>query len=206
MKCKGDRYQGLKCCPHAYGLEGFCRDFPSADSCSSSKKITGLSLVELMVTLSIFVILIAASAPPLKGLIITNRIANVADELYGSIMLARSEAIKRRQTVALCSTVNNQTCNTASTGWQSGWLIFTDAAEDGLLNDNDVLLRRVSEPSELLSIAWNRGYSLRFNSRGQTKQAGTFKVCDQTGSSQQPVAIVISRSGRMRVEELDACS
>ena len=204
MLCKFDRYLGLKSGFQAVGMP-HCSP-PFTFSLSKSVKLSGLSLIELLVTLSIFVILIATSAPVLKTLIVNNRVATAADELYGSIMLARSEAIKRRHPVALCSTVDNRTCDEANTGWQSGWLVFTDAAKDDLLNDDDVLLRRVSGQAQLLSIVWNRGFSLGFNSQGQTSKAGTFKVCDQTGSSPESITIVISMAGRMRTEEQGACS
>ncbi|WP_257266796.1 GspH/FimT family pseudopilin [Endozoicomonas sp. ONNA2] len=171
----------------------------------SPSKAMGVSLVELLVSLSVAAILVAASAPGMKTLIVNNRIDNVADELYGSLMLARSEAVKRQRTVSLCSTLDDLTCDESNAGWHHGWLIFTDASADGLLNDNDRLLRRVTGQSELISIQWNRGYSLRFNSRGQTNQAGTFQVCDQDSNSDAK-AIIISMSGRLRTEERAACS
>ena len=171
----------------------------------SPSKALGVSLVELLVSLSVAAILIAVSAPSMKTLIVNNRIDNVADELYGSLMLARSEAIKRQRTVSLCSTVDDQTCDESNSGWHHGWLIFTDESDDGLLNDSDQLIRRVTEQSELISILWNRGYSLSFNSRGQTTQAGTFQVCDQESSSDSK-AIIISMTGRLRTEEQGACS
>ncbi|WP_066016223.1 GspH/FimT family pseudopilin [Endozoicomonas atrinae] len=171
----------------------------------SPSKVMGVSLIELLVSLSVAAILIAASVPSMKDLIVNNRIDNVADELYGSLMLARSEAIKRQRTVSLCSTVDDLTCDESNSGWHHGWLIFTDESDDGLLNDSDQLIRRVTEQSELISILWNRGYSLSFNSRGQTTQAGTFQVCDQESSSDSQ-AIIISMTGRLRTEEQGACS
>ncbi|USE37526.1 GspH/FimT family protein [Endozoicomonas sp. SCSIO W0465] len=172
----------------------------------SPSKAMGVSLIELLVSLSIAAILIAASAPNMKTLIVNNRIENVADELYGNLMLARSEAVKRQRTVTLCSTVDDLTCDESNSGWHHGWLIFTDASDDGLLNDNDQLIRRVTEQSALITILWNRGYSLRFNSRGQTNQAGTFQVCDQgSNSDAKAKAIIISMTGRLRTEEREAC-
>ncbi|WP_257286031.1 GspH/FimT family pseudopilin [Endozoicomonas sp. SESOKO1] len=171
----------------------------------SPSNVMGVSLVELLVSLAVAAILISASVPGMKTLIVNNRIENVADELYGSLMLARSEAVKRQRTVSLCSTLDDLTCDESNFGWHHGWLIFTDERNDGLLNDNDQLLRRVTGQSELISILWNRGYSLRFNSRGQTNQAGTFQVCDQDNNSDAK-AIIISMSGRLRTEERGACS
>ncbi len=177
----------------------------SAQRRSNPSKNLGVSLVELLVSLSVVAILITVSAPGMKALIVNNRIDNVADEVYGSLMLARSEAVKRQRTVSLCSTVDDLTCDESNSGWHHGWLIFTDESDDGLLNDSDQLIRRIAEQSDLISIIWNRGYSLRFNSRGQTTQAGTFRICDQENSTDSK-AIVISMTGRLRTEEQGACS
>lgn len=177
----------------------------AATSVDNRSKHSGVSLPELLISLAVAAILIYVSVPSMKSLIVNNRITNVADELYGSLMLARSEAVKRQRTVSLCSTVDALTCDESNSGWHHGWLIFTDERDDGLLNDSDQLLRRVTEPSELISILWNRGYSLRFNSRGQSSQAGTFRICEQESDSDAK-AIVISMSGRVRTEEQEACS
>ena len=62
----------------------------SNDGRLSRSSATGVSLLELLVSLSIAAILIAVSAPSMKTLIINNHVANVTEEVYGSLMLARS--------------------------------------------------------------------------------------------------------------------
>ena len=58
-------------------------------------------------------------------------------------------------------------CDETRSGWHNGWLIFTDAAGDGLLNASDQLITRVPVQSDAVSILWNNGDGLQFNSRGQ---------------------------------------
>lgn len=183
---------------YSFFLSSGCR-LPSPAS------IVGVSLLELLVSLSIAAILIAVSAPSMKTLIVNNRVANVTEEVYGSLMLARSEAIKRQRTVSLCSTIDAATCDEDNSGWHHGWLIFTDESNDGVLNGRDQLIRRVATQSEQVSITWNRGYNIRFNSRGQTSQAGTFNMCDQTDSDNASKNIVISMTGRLRTEVQATC-
>ncbi|MGB0360323.1 MAG: GspH/FimT family pseudopilin [Endozoicomonas sp.] len=182
----------------------FCN--PLAHQTVFRKKQYGVSLVELLVSLTMAAILISVAVPSMKFFIVETRITTTADEVYGSVMLARSEAIKRQKTVSLCSTLDHVTCDETNSGWHYGWLIFTDESEDGLLNGRDQLISRVSDLTHLISITWNRGFNLRFNSRGQTSQAGTFKVCDQESSEQDSKAIVISMTGRLRTEDQSACS
>ncbi len=174
--------------------------------CAYISRQRGVSLVELLIALAMAAILVSVAVPSMKLFIVKTRIATTADEVYGSLMLARSEAIKRQRTVSLCSTLDNATCDETNGGWHHGWLIFTDESDDGVLNGRDQLIRRVSDVSNLISITWNRGSNLRFNSRGQTTQAGTFQVCDRENDGLDAKAIVISMTGRLRTENQESCS
>lgn len=166
---------------------------------------SGVSLVELLVSLFVLAVLITLSAPDMRTLIVNNRVDNAASELFSSLMLARSEAVKRQRTVSLCSTVDQSSCDETRSGWHRGWLIFTDAAGDGLLNASDQLIRRVPVQSDTVSILWNNGDGLQFNSRGQSTRAGTFQICaDDEGSGAK--AIIVSMAGRVRTEALEVCS
>ena len=173
---------------------------------SLRKKQLGVSLVELLVSLALAAILVSITVPSMKLFISKTRINTTTDEVYGSLMLARSEAIKRQRTVTLCSTLDNTTCDESNAGWHHGWLIFTDESEDGLLNGRDQLIHRVSDVSHLIAITWNRGFNIRFNSRGQTSQAGTFRVCDRNDDELDAKTIVISMTGRLRTEDQERCS
>ena len=168
-------------------------------------KQSGVSLVELLVSMLVLAVLITLSAPDMRTLIVNNRVDNAASELFSSLMLARSEAVKRQRTVSLCSTVDQSSCDETRSGWHHGWLIFTDAAGDGLLNASDQLIRRVTVPSDIVSIFWNNGDGLQFNSRGQSARAGTFQICaDEEGGDAK--AIIVSMAGRVRTEAGDVCS
>ncbi|OED40598.1 hypothetical protein ACH42_16030 [Endozoicomonas sp. (ex Bugula neritina AB1)] len=162
----------------------------------------GFTLPELLVTLAVASILLTFAASPVKSLVADRRVAAITSEIYGSLVLARSEAIKQQTTVSVCSTVNNSSCDETNSGWQHGWLVFSDKNRDGVFNDGDQLIRAVSEKPSIVTISWNRGYSLSFNSRGQTSTAGSFEVCE----SSEVRAIVISMTGRARVEERVSCS
>ncbi len=175
------------------------------NSSMDATKVSGISLVELLVSLSVLAILITLSAPDMRTLIVNNRVDNVTSDLFGSLMFARSEAVKRQRTVSLCSTIDQSSCDAARSGWHHGWLVFTDAGDDGLLNGSDQLIRRVSAQSDTVSIHWNNGDGVQFNSRGQSARAGTFQVCANESGSRAK-AIIISMAGRVRTETQEACS
>ena len=163
----------------------------------------GFTLPELLVTLAVIAILITMSGPSLKGMIINQQVTAAAREVYNTLILARSEAVKRQQSVSLCSSINGTVCDEDNSGWHHGWLIFNDKDADGILDTEDILIRVAQERSSSeMRITWNRGFSLTFNSRGQTGTAGTFQVCD----GQEVKAVVVSMTGRARVEDRVGCS
>jgi type IV fimbrial biogenesis protein FimT len=76
----------------------------------------GFTIIELMLTLSVFGILVAIGAPSFNDLIVSTRIKNAASDLYGSLALARSEALKRNANVTVEPV-------TSGGEWANGWQV-----------------------------------------------------------------------------------
>lgn len=97
--------------------------------------VRGMTLVELLVTLAIAAILLSLAAPSMASFIQSTRLRGAANELASTLMYARSEAIKRGQSVTVCKSDNpnavNPSCSTSAT-WQQGWLVFVDYDKDGV--------------------------------------------------------------------------
>ena len=55
----------------------------------------GFSLVELVVTMAVLGILVAAAAPNLQAFLDKNRVVGAAEAVYGQLQFARSEAVKQ---------------------------------------------------------------------------------------------------------------
>lgn len=163
---------------------------------------TGFTLPELLVTLAVAAILVTMSVPSLKGLIVHQQVSSATQDIYSTLLLARSEAVKRQQFVSLCSSTNGTDCDEDNSGWHRGWLIFGDKDADGILDAEDILIRIAEKrPSNEMRITWNRGFSITFNSRGQTGTAGSFEICDDD----EVKAVVVSLTGRARVEDREVC-
>jgi type IV fimbrial biogenesis protein FimT len=74
----------------------------------------GFTMVEMMVVVVIMAILAAVAAPNLGKMIRQQRVKTASFDVMSSLMLARSEAVKRNVTV---------TITPATGGWANGWSI-----------------------------------------------------------------------------------
>ena len=95
----------------------------------------GFTLIEMMVTITVLAILIALVTPSFRGVLRDNRAATQANALVGSLMLARTEAIKRNAPVVICRSNDGESC--AGSEWEDGWIVWPDTNRSGTLNPDD---------------------------------------------------------------------
>lgn len=109
----------------------------------------GFTLLELMVVLAIAGVLLAIAVPTMGNFIRNARITAAANDVMAGLHFTRSEAIKRRQPVTLCTSANtrnadnsenpNPTC--AASPFLTGWITFVDLNGTGQRDaGEDVLL------------------------------------------------------------------
>lgn len=108
------------------------------------KKMTGFTLVELMVALVVAAILLAVGVPSFIATVRSSRTTSQANELVTAFNLARSEAVKRGVQVVVLR-------NGAE--WEDGWQVFVDEDGDEAMGAGDTLVQVYSALSE--------GYTLR---------------------------------------------
>ncbi len=100
---------------------------------------SGLTAIELMITLAVFAIMASLAAPPMQNLITNYRERTAINQLTGYVRLARSEAITRSAYVSLCGSSDGKRCDG---DLKEGWLVFQDANGDGLYQSaSDTLIR-----------------------------------------------------------------
>ena len=167
--------------------------------------MTGLTLIELLITISIASLLIALAAPGFRDVVTRQRLSAQVQQLHTSLILARSEAVKRGRSVTLCPRVTGtSTCMTDYERWESGWLLFLDTDADLEVDEADgEEIIRFYDQADGLQIQWNRSVPLTYDARGflSGMSGGTFTICDPATEATLPRAIIVSMNGRPRVSD-----
>ena len=112
-----------------------CRRCAAASQASQR----GFNLIEVMVVVALLGIALAIALPNMASMVRSNRSKGEIEALASSIRMAKTEAIKRGQTVVLCASADALRCS-GSNGWHSGWLVFEEGATEGQPADETAII------------------------------------------------------------------
>ena len=178
----------------------------------------GFTLIELMVTVAMLAVLLSIAAPSFARMMASNRMATQTNEFTAALNLARLEAVRRGQSVAIRA-------DGGGTTFQGGWRVFTDANDDGAqpgtitATDGTVIresggalvgnttITRVTRggtaPNYTYtdSAAADRMYVV-FNSRGANNASGAafFRICDSSDTAVRGRIVQISTVGKISLD------
>ncbi len=166
----------------------------------------GFNLLELMIIVAILGILAAVSLPSMMSTIGRISANSSAKTVLNSLSLARSEAIKRGQTITFCATSNGTDCEQGA--WNSGWMIFidnnTDADGDtGSVDVGDEVIQ-VFDPLADTNVTFTADL-FQYGGRGMglAASAETLKICPVDNDPRYARAVILGISGRARVVGYD---
>ena len=180
-----------------------------------NKNNHGFTLIELIVTLAVVSILLLTGIPMLNQMTTSNRLVTQINSIAGSLSVARSESIKRGESITLCGSTDGSTCDTSN--WESGWIVFTDADNNAVLNSaTELMLKIVDQFSGGTTLRLSQSDSasiMRYRSDGSLRDQnsdatrtdkGTFTLCDSSASVTKAKAINVNPLGRVsRAEDTD---
>lgn len=169
-------------------------------------RVRGLSLIELMVTLSILAVLGALAAPSFTNMAERMRVSAVTDELVASIHLTRAEAIQRNGAVGMTRLTGTGCPSLPSADvWSCGWQVFVDTDRNGSKATTEPTLQMFRITSGVNVVHSRSTATFTANRWGQVAGINAFGfVVSPTGtgvSSKATRTICVNSGGRVRILE-----
>jgi type IV fimbrial biogenesis protein FimT len=173
----------------------------------------GFTLIELMIVLAVASVVLGSGLPALSNFIRSVKLTSTTNDFFASLILARSEAAKRKSRVAMCKSRDGAVCATDG-GWEQGWIVFHDTDNDGTRDAGEEVLQRFQAMPTDMRVMGNLMVAkyISYAPTGDAKlvsgafQAGTITLCTTSTTAENAREIVISSSGRPRVQRTKVAS
>jgi len=152
---------------------------------------SGVSMIELLVTVSIAAVLAAIAVPNMSGLMADARLSSQTDLLIATLNGARLEAVRQRANIKLCPAANansDTACSTTVADWSKGWLVMR-------VSDSVILQRVTAKAGFTMTPNPATTGNVTFNATiGGSTATTSFDLCV---SGRQKQTVSISASGRV---------
>lgn len=146
-------------------------------------KLKGFTIIELMIVVGVLAILVSLAAPSFREIIASQRIRAGASALYDTLLLARSEAIKRNSAITVQPNSND---------FAKGWEV--------LLADNTTSIKS-HEGLDGVAVSFSpTATKLEYSPLGRLVGTTTVATLSGIGTTKQ-WAVRIEASGRVCVVE-----
>jgi len=156
----------------------------------------GLTLPELLISLSLMSIMAFTALNFLPPLIHSSRMSGEVNRFVVALQLARSEAVKRGRRLVLCPRKQQRVCG-RDADWENGWLLFTSDNREREV-DEPLILEAPPLAGFIKMRSGNHRKRIVYQpdgSSGGTNSSFTF--CDRQELA-KPRVICLSNSGRPR--------
>ena len=166
---------------------------------NSSHAHLGITLIELLVSLSITLIIISYGTPQLMRTLAYFESRSEQQSLLTFIATARSHALYQQQIITLCPLTDELVC---STDWNGLLTFFTDANGNAQLDTSEEAIATWQSRATFANLSWtlSRRY-MRFRPNGSTTAlTGSLRYCTSNYLKQFSFRLVIARTGRTRVD------
>lgn len=151
-----------------------------------------------MVAVVILAILASLAVPSMQNIIVQNRLASRTNELVGAIQFARTEAIKRNQSIRLCRAASATATTCTAGNWQN-WVVLNAA---GTVLQRGTVDARLNLSS---TFANNTIIFLPSGLNNVTDDNNTLTLCSSTGTGDRGRQIEVGLAGRTSITRLATC-
>lgn len=147
----------------------------------------GFTLVELIITVAIIAIVMSYAVPAYSRFVAQNKVQSFAYALASDLNNARSEAIRRGQTVEVCAASDTTVASCAgavTNNWSKSWITVASGS---------VIKVHQAEAGTVASTTLS---SVRFAASGRPNNAGSIVFQDAAATTSASVSIAVYGSIR----------
>lgn len=165
------------------------------------KRVSGVTIVELIIVLFVLSVLMGYGMPWAARCIDELRWKSAVSDAYVAVLTARSRALEGGVATTICPMASDLLCGGS---WEGRWLLFLDRNQNGNVDGTDEVLRVFDDMRISGGVSWrsfrNLSY-MQFSRDGLAYDSnGTLLFCDREGRPGWDRKLIISRSGRPRIE------
>ncbi|TVZ38376.1 type IV fimbrial biogenesis protein FimT [Alteromonadaceae bacterium 2753L.S.0a.02] len=169
------------------------------ESCPTLNKQKGLTLIDLMISVSIFLIIVTIAIPAFNSLLKRNLQRESTQSLIHLINFTRLQAVETGVEAVMCPSADTIECES---DWNLPIMVFNDSDGDRARSESEPLLKHLTIVNGRETLSWSsfrdRDY-LHFNEEGTTDyQNGTFYYCNGD-DTEYKAQVIVSKAGRARV-------
>ena len=164
-----------------------------------SPKLSGFTLFELMISITVLGILATVSLPNLSAMLQNNAGETVLNDVARTMSMARASAVVQGHTITMCRSIDNKACNGE---WHNGILVFLDRNGNRIVDTNDEIIHVTSFaniPGTLKLSSFPSKQYLQFTPAGViNNQTGNFTWCPADHKPEQAQQLIFNITGRVR--------
>jgi type IV fimbrial biogenesis protein FimT len=159
------------------------------------KQQKGVTLIELMITVSIVAIILAFVGPSIQSILIKNRIVAEINETSSLIQYARHHAIDEQAQVIVCPSKDYSVC---STDWNDSKIVFIDNDNNAIRGTTEELLVTIGATSKT-SLMTNSTNIIKFAETGEANLATEILLCHKNGKAEYARSLSLTLQGRVKM-------
>ncbi|MFT5923731.1 MAG: type IV fimbrial biogenesis protein FimT [Paraglaciecola sp.] len=159
------------------------------------KRQKGVTLVELMVTVSIVAIILTFVGPNIQSILIKNRMIAEINETSSMIQYARHHAIDEQGLVVVCPSTDYSVC---SKDWNNPKIVFIDEDDNAIRSATEELLVTIGATSAI-SLMTNTTDIIKFTGTGEANETTEILLCHKDGKAEYARSLSVTLQGRVKM-------